>query len=445
MMSKAVAAATVILALGGAGVHSIVGGNGLGHASKADTTVSPEAGKLAAIDPNSDVSPPSDPHAAHASGSEKRERKVLFYRNPMGRPDTSPVPKKDEMGMDYIPVYADEAASGGSAVKVSLDRVQKSGVRTEPAVRRSFTRAIKAPGIAKPDERTLRTVSLRADGFVEKLYANATGQLVNAGDALFRFYSPAIVNAQIDYRNQVATAGARPREVADTYARVVGEQFRRLGVPEQEIARLRETGSISDAFDVPSPVTGVVLEKHVIEGQMARTGEELYRIADPTKIWIIADVPEQDVAQFEIGAPAKVTFRALPGESFDGKVSFVQPALDAATRTAKARIELDNPGSRIKYEMFADVEISSSGDEPRIVIPSSAVLDSGERQVVLVERGEGLFDPRPVKLGLRSKDLVEVQDGLAEGEKVVVSANFLIDAEANLQAALKPFTMEASQ
>ncbi len=438
MMPK-VFAALVILALGGVGVHAIVGGDAMGFASKADTAVSPEGGKIAAINPE------TDPHAAPATGSEKKERKILFYRNPMGRPDTSPVPKKDEMGMDYIPVYADEAASQGSAVKVSLDRVQKSGVRTEPAVRRSFSRAIKAPGIAKPDERTLRTVSLRADGFVEKLYANATGQAVNAGDALFRLYSPAIVNAQIDYRNQVATAGARPREVADTYARVVGEQFRRLGVPEQEIARLRETGAISDAFDVPSPVTGVILEKHVIEGQMARTGEELYRIADTSKVWIIADVAEQDIAHAAIGAKAKVTFRALPGESFDGKVSFVLPSIDAATRTAKVRIELDNPENRIKYEMYASVEISARGDEPRIVIPSSAVIDSGERQVVLVERGEGLFEPRAVKLGVRSKDLVEIADGLAEGEKVVVSANFLIDAEANLQAALKPFTKEASQ
>ena len=438
MMPK-VFAALVILALGGVGVHAIVGGDALGLASKADTAVSPEGGKIAAINPE------TDPHAAHATGSEKKERNILFYRNPMGRPDTSPVPKKDEMGMDYIPVYADEAAGEGAAVKISLDRVQKSGVRTEAAVRRSFGRAIKAPGIVKPDERTLRTVSLRADGFVEKLYANATGQPINAGDALFRLYSPAIVNAQIDYRNQVATAGARPREVADTYARVVGEQFRRLGVPEQEIARLRETGAISDAFDVPSPVTGVILEKHVIEGQMARTGEELYRIADTSKVWMIADVAEQDIAHAAIGAKAKMTFRALPGESFDGKVSFVLPSIDAATRTAKVRIELDNPENRIKYEMYASVEISARGGEPRIVIPSSAVIDSGERQVVLVERGEGLFEPRAVKLGGRSKDLVEIADGLAEGEKVVVSANFLIDAEANLQAALKPFTKEASQ
>jgi Cu(I)/Ag(I) efflux system membrane fusion protein len=448
MMSKAVAA-LAILALGAAGVHTIVGGDALGFASKADTAASPEAGKIAAIAPKSEATAPSDPHAdhaahvdhaAHTTGPEKKERKVLFYRNPMGRPDTSPVPKKDEMGMDYIPVYADEAAGDGPTVKVSLDRVQKSGVRTEAAKRRPFTHAVKAPGVAKPDERTLRTVSLRADGFIEKLYVNETGQRVEAGEPLFRLYSQPLVNAQVDYRTAMTTPGRGPRDEEGALQRL-----RNLDLPEDVLARLRQSTEPVMEMDWPSPASGVILEKKLVEGQMARTGDELYRIADTSKVWIIADVAEQDIARFEIGASAKVTFRALPGESFDGKVTFVLPSIDAATRTAKARIELDNPGNRIKYEMYASVEIATSGHEPRIVIPSSAVIDSGERQVVLVERGEGLFDPRPVKLGARSKDLVEVEDGLAEGEKVVVSANFLIDAEANLQAALKPFTKETSQ
>jgi Cu(I)/Ag(I) efflux system membrane fusion protein len=367
-------------------------------------------------------------------------RKILYYRNPMGLPDTSPTPKKDGMGMDYIAVYEGEEDDGGSTVQISLDKVQRAGVRTETAERRSLVRIVRAPGVAKPDERTLHTVTLRADGFIDKLYVNTTGQHVKAGEPLFRLYSPAIVSAQIDYKNQLSTAGARSRESAELYAKVVAERFRRLGVPEAEIERLRTTGSVSEAFDVSSPIDGIVLQKNVIEGQMAKTGEELYRLVDLSSIWVIADVAEQDFSLVRIGAPAKVRFRAFPDELFEGRATFVLHELEMSTRTAKVRVEVRNPGHRIKHEMFADVEIDAgSGDDRRLSVPASAVIDNGSRQIVLVERGEGRFEPRPVKLGLRGDGLIEVREGLEAGEKVVVSANFLIDAESNLRAALKSF------
>jgi len=183
--------------------------------------------------------------------------------------------------------------------------------------------------------------------------------------------------------------------------------------------------------------------KNIVEGQMAKAGQELYRLADLTSIWVIADVAEQDIGLVKVGAPARLSFRAFPGETFDGKVTFILHELDAATRTGKVRIEVNNPEHRIKHEMFADVEIDAgAGEQARLSVPTSAVIDSGARQVVLVDKGEGRFEPRAVKLGMRGDGFVEVLDGLKEGEHVVVAANFLIDAESNLKAALAGFSAE---
>jgi Cu(I)/Ag(I) efflux system membrane fusion protein len=186
------------------------------------------------------------------------------------------------------------------------------------------------------------------------------------------------------------------------------------------------------------------MQKNVTEGQMVKAGDEIFRLTDLSRIWVIADVSEQDIGQIRIGIPAKLTFRALPGESFEGKVTFILHELEMATRTGKVRIEVSNPRHRIKHEMFADVDIKAGSDEPeRLVVPVSALIDSGNRQVVIVDRGEGRFEPRPVKTGARGDGYIEVLDGIKAGEPVVVTANFLIDAESNLKAALSSFTADA--
>lgn len=365
------------------------------------------------------------------------DRKILFYRNPMGLPDTSPTPKKDSMGMDYIPVYEGEDDVGSSVV-VSLDKVQRSGVRTEEVHKRTLVRPIRAPAIAKPDERSLHVVSLRADAFVEKLFVNETGKQVTKGEPLFRVYSPQMVTAQINY--QVA---ARDRTGQGTAG--AEQQLENLQVPADVLTRLRTTGQPVMSIDWPSPATGVVLEKRIIEGQMARMGDELFRFADLSTIWIIADVSEQDLAAVSIGTPARIRFTALPKEEFRGKVTFVLHELDPSTRTGKVRIEVDNHEHRIKHEMYAEAEIDAgAGDAARVSVPLSSVIDSGNQQVVLVARGEGRFEPRTVKLGMRGESYVEVLEGIAEGESVVVSANFLIDAESNLKAALSSFRSDAT-
>jgi Cu(I)/Ag(I) efflux system membrane fusion protein len=368
------------------------------------------------------------------------ERKILYYRNPMGLPDTSPVPKKDWMGMDYIPVYEGEE-DDGSTIKVSLDRVQRSGVRSEPAEMRTIVRPVRAPGTAKPDERTLRTITLRADGFIEALYADQTGLHVKAGEPLFRVYSPQMVSAQVDYRTAVTSAGQGPRSEPGALQRL-----RNLDVPETVIKDLRSNPSPTMSIDWPSPVTGIVMQKKVVVGQMVKAGEEMFRLADLDTIWVIADVAEQDLGLVRIGSPASVRFRAYPERTVKGQVTFVLHELELATRTAKVRIEVANPDHSIKHEMFADVEIDAgAGDAARLTVPVSAVIDSGNRQVVIVDRGEGRFEPRPIKLGLRGDGFVEVREGLKAGESVVTTANFLIDAESNLKAALKAFTADGEK
>jgi Cu(I)/Ag(I) efflux system membrane fusion protein len=378
-----------------------------------------------------------------AAGGQK---KILYYRNPMGLPDTSPTPKKDWMGMDYIPVYEGEEQGDSSTVKVSVDRVQRAGVRTEPAEIKRISRPVRVPGVAQIDERRQQIVTLRADGFIEKLYAAVTGQYVKAGEPLFRIYSPRIVSAQVDYRTAVNSASLGLKE--DQAKAIAGatQRLRNLDVPESRIKELAGKRDISMSLEWPSPIDGIVFDKKVIQGQMVKEGEVLYRIADLSMIWVIADVPERDLAHLKVAQPATVTFRTFPDEPRQGKVAFILHELDMKTRTAKVRIEVANPDHRIKHEMFADVVIDTGGaDAERVAVPTSAVIDSGTRQVVLVERGEGLFEPRQVKLGMRGDDYVEIKDGVQAGENVVVAANFLIDAESNLKAALKGFAPNAKQ
>jgi len=363
--------------------------------------------------------------ASTASGPPK----ILYYRNPMGLSDISPVPKKDSMGMDYIPVYEGEESDDGKTVKVSLDKVQRSGVRTELVEARAIVRPVRAVGTVMHDETRLTIVAMRSDGYIEELYVNKTGQHVHAGERLFRVYSPEIVSAQVDFR----ASGAEQR-------------LRNLGVPESHIREVR-AGKMPLTLDWPAPATGDVIEKRVINGQKVKAGDELYRIADHSHLWVIADVAEADLPSIKIGTRATVTVRAYAAQAIEGEVTFIYPELRAETRTARVRIEIPNPDGRLKIDMYADVVFQSgAGEEPAIAVPASAVIDSGTRQVVLVAKGEGRFEPRAVKLGRRGDGYVEVLDGIGKGEEVVTAATFLIDAESNLRAALQAFTQpEASK
>lgn len=398
------------------------------------------------FEPDFPASSTSKPEAAKATEmpAPKGEHKIKYYRNPMGLPDTSPVPKKDSMNMDYLPVYEDEEEDG-STVKVSLGKVQRAGVKSELAEMRKLARPVSAPGVAKIDERTIREVTLRADAYIEKLYVAEMGKHVKAGEPLFRVYSPDIVKAEVDYKIAKSSTAGQSRGDAEKDLQGAAMRLENLGVPDGLIKSLDADKSATPMkIDWPSPVSGVVIEKKVVEGQKVNAGAMLYQIADLSKMWVVADVAEQDIGPIKVGAPATVAFRAFPGERFEGKVTFILHELDMQTRTAKVRIEIANPEHRIRQDMYADVSIDTgSSDALRLAVPASAVLDTGTRQAVLVDKGEGRFEPRPVKLGVRGDGYVEVLEGLASGDKVVTSANFLIDAESNLKAALKGFTADA--
>jgi len=372
------------------------------------------------------------------------ERKVLYYRNPMGLPDTSPTPKKDSMGMDYIPVYEGEEPQG-PGVKIGLDKVQKLGVRTEKVVARSLERTVRAVGKIDVDERARRTVAPRFEGWIQQLHVNATGQFVQRGQPLMEVYSPELVTAQQEYLVAVRGVADLKSANAEFQARMGSvaegglQRLRNWEIGEEEIARLRDEERPRNTLTLRSPVSGVVLEKAAVQGMRFMPGEMLYRIADLSTVWLLADVFEQDLGLVRVGQTVKVHVNAYPDKAFLGRVSFVYPTVAPETRTAKIRVELANPRRLLKPEMYASVEFAAGGAARRLAVPDSAVLDSGTRQIVLVRRGEGLFEPRPVKLGARADGYVEALDGVKEGDEVVVSANFLIDAESNLKAAIAGF------
>ncbi len=376
---------------------------------------------------------------------QKGGRRILYYRNPMGLPDTSPTPKKDSMGMDYIPVYEGEEEDPGGAVKLSTAKVQKLGVRSAPVERRTLDAMVRATGRVEVDERRLVTITPKFEGYVEKLFVNATGQFVARGAPLFEAYSPELLATQREYAvaaQALAQLKGADEATATGMKRLADSALARLrnwDVTEEDIARLAAGGEPRRTLAFRAPAGGVVLERKAVQGMRFMPGEMLYQIADLSSVWVIAEVFEQDIGRVRVGQPAVVRLDAYPGTRFDGRVTYVYPTLKAETRTAQVRIELANPGGRIKPAMYAQVELPTAGGTV-LAVPNSAVIDSGNRRVVLVDQGEGRFEPREVRLGARGDEFVAVTEGLKEGERVVVAANFLIDAESNLKAALSGMT-----
>ena len=370
------------------------------------------------------------PEAVAAKGGERR---IRFYRNPMGLPDTSPTPKKDSMGMDYLPVYEGEE-DDGSSVKISAGKLQKAGVQIEAAKRRTLNTMVRAPGTVQEDERRKSVVSLRFEGFIDTVENVTTGTHVHKGQRLMRIYGPSLSSAAAEY---LSALNARPDAGISSQAlKGARRRLENLDAPEQFIADLEHTREIPAYVSWPAPRDGDIVERIAVDGMRAGPGDVLFRIADHSVVWVLADVAERDLSLIEVGQTATVRLRAYPDRVFTGKVALIYPHLMAETRTAQVRIELPNPDDVLRPDMYADVEIATGAEAPVVTVSSSAVIDSGERQIVLLDKGDGRFEPRPVKVGRRGDGRVEIKEGLAEGDKVVVSANFLIDAESNLKAAL---------
>lgn len=363
--------------------------------------------------------PPQAPAA-----KAQAERKILYYRNPMGLPDTSPVPKQDSMGMDYVAVYEGEDAGSGS-VAISPEKVQLLGVRTEAVQHRALTRNVRATGILEVDERKQQWVAPRFEGWVQQLHVNATGQRVARGQPLLTVYSPELESAarevQLAHESGLAEVEKSARSRLDNWQ-----------IAPQDLEHLQH-GMVH--LVLRAPIDGVVIEKMAVSGARFAPGEVLFKLADLSSVWLQAEVAEQDQGALHIGQTVDVKVDAYAQEKFTGKVSFIAPVLNDKTRTVRVRVELPNTEARLRPGMYASVVIAEALPS-ELTVPISAVIDSGTRQVVLVQVAEGRFQPRAVQLGARSEEHVAVLNGLAEGETVVTRANFLIDAESNLRAAL---------
>ncbi|MSO76721.1 MAG: efflux RND transporter periplasmic adaptor subunit [Alphaproteobacteria bacterium] len=380
--------------------------------------------------------PPPVAMAPDAPPSAAGGRRVIYYRNPMGLADVSPKPKKDSMGMDFIPVFEDEVLGPAGSVRIGPERVQRAGVRTEPVSRRVLTRRIKAAGTVTADESRVAVVTAKFDGFVETLHVPLTGTAVRAGQPLMRVWieSPDILRKQADYLTALR-GSARVGDLAKTE-----QNLRLFGLSDQVIARLRETGEAVRALTLTAPTTGTVMEKPALVGMRFAAGDMLFKVTDLSTVWVMAQVAERDLGWLRIGQTARIVFRAFAEQPIEGEVAFIYPELNMMTRTASVRIVLGNPDGRIKTGLYGDVTIEAqASDSPVIAIPDSAIIDSGSRRVAFVAKGDGLFEPRQLALGRRGNGLVEVLDGLEEGERLVVTGNFLIDAESNLRAALSGF------
>jgi RND family efflux transporter MFP subunit len=395
--------------------------------------------------------------ADETPGAPKKERTILFYRNPMNPAITSPVPAKDEMGMDYLPVYSDEAGSGGGGTVSGLatgtigeEGSRLAGVRTAPAVRERVGREVRTVGSVVPDETRVRRVQTKVEGWVENLHVNFTGQSVRKGDPILGVYSPDLVSTQEEYL-RARQAAERLAGSSDPEARAEGQRLRdsarrRLelfDVPASFIGELEKSGTAHRDVTLLAPVGGYVTAKEIVQGQKIEPGMELYTITDLSRVWVEADVYESEAREVTTGTEATISLPYDPGKGFPAKVAYVQPWLNEEARTLRVRFDVPNASLYLKPGMYADVSFSLGATEG-VVIPDSAVMDSGVRQVVFVDRGEGRFEPREVTLGARSAGKALVLSGVSEGEKVVVRANFLLDSESRLRSVIEAMTGAAA-
>jgi Cu(I)/Ag(I) efflux system membrane fusion protein len=375
----------------------------------------------------------------------KDKGKVQFDRSPMNPSITSPVPMKDEMGMDYVPVYAGDLISEGAGVQdhttvtIDAERQQLIGLRTEKVVEGAVGAELRALGRVTVDETRVRKVNVKVEGFVEKLFVDFIGKPVAKGQPLFSLYSPEFVSAQREYllalQTQKSLSGG---SLQSSGGELLDSARRRLGlwdVPKETIEQLEKTGEVQKALTLRSPISGVVTVKNVMEGARITPADILFEITDLSRVWVQVDVYEAELSRVKVGMPADLLIQASPGKTFKGRIAFIDPVMDPKTRTARARVEFANPGGELKPEMFGDVVFKGQGHKG-LIIPRDAVLDAGTTKVAFVALGNGKFEPREVSTGTSIGENVEIRSGLKLGEAVVVRANFLVDSESRLKAAL---------
>jgi Cu(I)/Ag(I) efflux system membrane fusion protein len=403
--------------------------------------------KLVPIEPTKPepVAPavPSAP-GVQAGGS----RRIAFYRSPMDPAVRSDKPAKDSMGMDFLPVYEDEVVRAGSdvdgraTVTLTPERRRLLDVRSEEVRVARIEKTVRAVGRVTTDERRTAHIHAKFEGYVEKLYVDFTGMAVKKGDPLLSIYSPDLVATQQEYL--LALKAQRQLAQSQVPAVVQGgadlleaakERLRLWDISPSDIAEIERTGTVRRDLDLHAEVNGFVVVKNVVQGMRIMPTDTLFEIADLSRVWVMADVYDSDISAVRVGSMADITVSSVPGRHWRGAVTFVAPTVDEKTRTIKVRIEVDNQSGALKPEMFGDVLLSTSSGMG-LVVSDSAVIDTGERTIVFLDRPDGRIEPRQVQLGLRLADGYQVLGGLAKGDRVVTAANFLLDSESSLKAAL---------
>jgi len=371
------------------------------------------------------------------------ERKIKYWQAPMDPTYIRNEPGKSPMGMDLIPIYEDEAASGTT---ITIDPVtsQNMGVRTAQTTRMDLARTVRTVGLVAYPEPRQYAINTKINGWIERLYVNETGQVVKKGQKLLEIYSPELVSAQEEYllalKNGDTLAKSPFPQIAESGRQLIEASRRRLqlwDISEAQIARLEKTRQVEKTLALYAPHGGIVTMKMVQEGQMAKSGMDLLTISDISQVWVQADIYEYELPWVKVGQKADIILPFVGGRQVSGTLSYLYPYVEPKTRTVKARFVLDNPDYELKPDMYVNVHLKTSPVQNALAVPAEAVLRSGEKQTVFVVLGDGKFEPRQVKTGVQDdQGNLQIVQGLLDGERVVTSAQFLLDSESKLREAI---------
>ncbi|MDD2715367.1 MAG: efflux RND transporter periplasmic adaptor subunit [Candidatus Wallbacteria bacterium] len=364
------------------------------------------------------------------------QAKKVRYRSTMNPKETSDQPGKDSMGMEMVTfeVTGNETQSDRVTVIVSPEQSRLIGVKTVKVESMPIRKTIHAAGRVDYAEPNLYIVNTKFGGFIETLQADYTGKQVEKGDPLFSIYSPELIAAEQEYLLVRRSMGSGDAEIVKSPR----QKLLYWDITSEQIARLEKNGIPDKTITISSPARGIIVEKSVSAGQKIMAGEMLFKIADLSKVWIYGEIYEYELGFVQNSQEVKFSLKAYPGEEFSGRIDYIYPTVDPETHTIKIRIVAENLDLKLKPEMFTNLELLSDLGS-RLAIPTSAVLDAGNRKIAFVDLGGGMLEPRDLKLGVQGNDYYEVLSGVASGETVVVSANFLIDSESSLKAALQQF------
>jgi len=340
-----------------------------------------------------------------------------------------------------------EQTEEAPAVEIPLEKQQLLGVKTVAASVKPLQKIIRTVGRIEYDERRLATVNTKIEGWIERLYVNYTGKYVKKGEPLAEIYSPELVATQQEFlnllkwkqsaiSNQQSAIEVMLSKDAEAIIEAAKQRLRLWDINDAQIKKIEEAGKPIRTLTIYSPASGYVVQKTALQGIRVMPGERLFDVADLSRVWIVSDIYEYDVSLIKIGQTAKISLSYFPGREFSSRIDYIYPSLAGESRTAKIRFTIANPGGQLKPQMFTNVEVKINLGN-KLSVPESAVIDTGIRQIVYVDKGEGYFEPREVMIGLKAEGMVEVLKGIKAGEKVASSGNFLIDSEAQLKG-IKP-------